>query len=663
MARIATRKVSLDSAAPPVDPQLRFAASVVVTAIAVAALYFGRPILVPIALGILLAFALTPIVSLLRRLRVGRDISVFLASLFALGVIGILVLFIVTQLAHLAAELPRYQQNIAEKIHALQISAYSNSVITGTSSLFDNLGNQISGSQPAGKATVKATVRVLAHNVQAPIPVEIRQPAATPLRIIENIFRPLLDPLATVGIAIIFVVFILLQKEDLRDRFIWMAGSGDLQRAKIALDDGASRLSRFLLMQTAVNTVFGTLIGAGLWFVGVPHPWLWGLVTGTFRFVPYVGVPLAAAMPILMSLAVDPGWSMVFWTAGLFLVLEPITGQLVEPFLYGHSVGLSPVAVVVAAVFWTWVWGPVGLLLSTPLTLCLAVMGRHLERLRFLDVLLGDRTPLAHEESVYLRILAGDPDEAARLAESFLAGHPLCEYYDIALKALALAQADLDRGTLDRERRAAVKRTIEGLIQNLSDHQEPARATARRKPGHKIFTPDSLPAEWTGQPVLCVAGRNDLDEAAALLLVHLLEKHGLGARAVPASEVSPANIQRFDPSGVRVICLSYLQAGSGTSAHYLMRRLRRRIPGARALTGFWGLAGENSRILDTIGATGADVVTDFDEALTRIIAAVGEPATNFEPGQARRDERGNQRDAAPAGGAPEGASPVPAEET
>jgi hypothetical protein len=324
---------------------------------------------------------------------------------------------------------------------------------------------------------------------------------------------------------------------------------------------------------------------------------------------------------------VDPGWSMVFWTAGLYLVLESITGQLVEPFLYGHSVGLSPVAVVVAATFWTWVWGPVGLLLSTPLTLCVAVIGRHVERLRFLDVLLGDRPPLAHEESVYLRILAGDPDDAARLAEAFLKEHSLCDYYDIALKALVLAQADLDRGALDSERSADVKETIEGLIQNLSDHQEPDAAAAEHdeRTAPKVLAPDSLPAEWSGQVVLCVAGRGNLDEAAALLLVHLLEKHGIGARAVGANEVSPANIQHLDPAGIRFVCLSYLQAGNGTNAHYLMRRVRRRIPAAHTITGFWGLADDNSRVLDAIGATYGDVVTNFHEALGRITSAAGAP--------------------------------------
>jgi predicted PurR-regulated permease PerM len=610
------------------DAQLRFAASVVVAAIVVAGVYFGRPILVPLALAILFAFALAPVVTWLRRLHVGHATSVILTTLFAIAVVGVVVLFIGTQLAHLAADLPRYQRNLADKIHALQVSATRNSVIGSTTSLFENLGNQISTPPPETLTAAAKAPAQTASEREAPVPVVIRVPAATPLDIIQNILRPLLSPLATAGIATIFVVFILLQKEDLRDRFIWLAGSGDLQRTKLALDEGASRVSRYLLTQTAINTVFGLLIGTGLWLIGVPDPWLWGFAAMILRFIPYVGVPLAAAAPVLLSLAVDPGWSKLFWTLGLYFVLEPITGQIVEPLLYGRTAGLSPAAVVVAAIFWTWVWGPVGLLLSTPLTLCLAVLGRHVERLRFLDVLLGNRPPLAHEETFYLRMLAGDPDDAARLAEEFLKNHSLCEYYDIALKGLVLAQADVERGALEDERSASVKEMIAGLIQNLAEHEGPILPVAEdAEPTPAKLAPEMLPPDWRGQPVLCVAGRGSLDEAAALLLVHLLGKRGIGARIIAANEASATNVQRLAVEGIGFVCLSYLQIGSGTNAHYLMRRLRRRIPGAHAIAGFWGLSDDNSRVLDAVAAMECDVVTTYAEALDRILAAIAQSAT------------------------------------
>ncbi len=619
------------------DPQVRLAASAVVAAVAIAAVYFGRPILVPLALAILLAFALAPAVTLLRHLGAGRVLSVLLATLFAIAVIGVVVLFIGTQLAHLAADVPHYERNIAHKIHALESSAMSNGFIARTSSLLNNLNNQLASDQIAHDVNPPAT----AGDQERPIPVIIRQPSASPLQIIENIGRPLLDPLATGGIAVIFVVFILLQKEDLRDRFIWVAGTGDLQRAKIALDDGASRVSRYLLIQTAINTVFGALIGTGLWFVGVPNPWLWGLVATMLRFIPYVGVPLAAAAPLLLSLAVDPGWSKVFWTAGLYFGLEAVTGQVVEPYLYGKTAGLSPIAIVVAATFWTWVWGPVGLLLSTPLTLCLAVLGRHVERLKFLDVLLGNRPPLASEESFYLRILAGDPDETAQLAEAFLRQHSLCEYYDIALKGLVLAQADADRGVLDDGRCTGIKALIEGLIQNLSDYGGPVFAILRDRGqdgGEQTnAVPVDLSEEWLDRPVLCVAGRSTLDEAAALLLADLISKCGIGVRLISGEEASSAYIQKLDPSGVRMICLSYLETGSGTNAHYLMRRLRRRIPGAGTIAGFWGIS-DDSRFLDAVEVAGCDVVTTFSVAMNHILATAGRPPESRPP-LAAGDER------------------------
>ncbi len=614
------------------DAQLRLAASAVIGAIIAGTIYFARPVLIPLALAILLAFALAPIVSALRRLHVGRVSSVLLTTLFAITVIGVLILFIGSQLAHLAADLPRYQHTISEKIGALEQSTKSNGAFDRASTLLQNLNKEIIVAPPETAPSVRGVVRAFAPRQRevSPVPVVIRPQNATPLQIIENIVRPLLDPLATAGIAIIFVIFILLQKEDLRDRFIWMAGAGDLQRTTTALDDGAERLSRYLLTQTAVNTAFGALIGTGLWLIGVPQPWLWGLVAGIFRFVPYVGVPLAALTPLVLSLAVGDGWSMMLWTAALYVILEPISGQVVEPFLYGRSAGLSPIAIVVAATFWTWAWGPIGLLLSTPLTLCLAVLGRHVERLRFLDVLLGNRPPLAHEESVYLRILSGDPDDAARLAEIYLKDHTLCDYCDVALKALVLAQGDIERGALDDDRSTDFKVMIEGLIQNLADHEQIATVadatTEKACRSEKIYTSATLPPAWRDRPVLCVAGRGPLDEAATLLLVHLLERRGIGARTISASEASAANIQELDGSGVRLICLSHLESTSGAHAHYLLRRLRRRIPEAQAIAGLWGLSDDNSRFLDALGATEAEVVTTFQDALARIVTAIEVPS-------------------------------------
>lgn len=614
-----------DSISSPAGTKFQFAASTLVAAVVVAALYFGRPILVPLAVATLLAFALAPVVALLRRFHLARVPSVILTALLTLAVLGGIGTFIGSQFAHLAADLPRYEQNIGAKIQSLRGSAASGNLVSQTSSMLKKLDSQISASPHAGAEPAATGLAVRTIPGGTPVPVEIRQPAATPLGLIEDVLGPLLAPLASAGLAAIFIVFILLQKEDLRDRFIWLAGSNDLQRSKGALDDGAARLSRYLLTQIVINASFGVLVGAGLWLIGVPDAVLWGLIATLFRFVPFVGVPLAAVMPFLLSLSVDPGWSRVFWTTGLYLGLESITGQVVEPLLYGRSMGLSPVAVVVAATFWTLLWGPVGLLLSTPLTMCVVVLGRHVERLKFLDVLLGNSPPLSNEETFYLRILAGDPDAALHEAENFLKQHSLGDYYEVALKALVLAQRDVNRGALAADRRAGVKEMIECLIDNLSDYEDIAaiQQTAESSGSQTTFSPETLPSDWAGKPVLCVAGRGSLDEAAILLLVHLLENRGIGARVISAREASPANIRNLDPSGIRFVCLSYLEAGSHASAHYLLRRLRRHIPVAQAMTCFWGLAVDNMRYLDAVAATGCDVVTDLHQAVERVAAAAG----------------------------------------
>lgn len=581
-------------------------------AIVVGIIYFGQPILMPAALAILLAFALAPLVARLRLIGFGRVPSVVVTVLLAFVVIGALGTYIVTEIGHLAGALPSYETNLSHKIASIRNAAQGNGIFAGASAVLQRLDNDLSQSSPSKMANQPSSPR--------PVVVEVHSDEDTPLHIVKGIVGPLLEPLATTGIVIIFVVFILLQKEDLRDRFIRLAGSGDLRRATLALDDGASRLSRYLLMQTAVNSCFGIVIGTGLWLIGIPNAGLWGLISAMFRFVPYVGVPVAAVIPSALAFAIDPTWSKMLWTVGFYTSVEFIVGQAIEPFLYSRSIGLSATAIVVAATFWTWVWGPVGLLLSTPLTMCLVVLGRHVDQLRFLDVLLGDRPALALEESLYLRILGGDPDEAAHQAESFLAEHALSTYYDeVAVRALVLAQADAHRGVLDRERRHAIRIAVEGLMQNLSDHSDDTKPLAPHK--HRRAHPHPPSREdWTQASVLCVAGPGPLDDIACLLLADLLGKHGIGARVIPHAEALPVNIEHLERGGIRLIAVCYLEPANFTNARYLVRRLKKHFPEARLLLGFWGFGADDARYLDAVEATGCELIaTTLREALERIL--------------------------------------------
>ena len=573
-----------------------------VAVITIAALYFGREVFVPLALAVLLSFALGPPVLLLRRWHINRVLAVVAVVVLAFSVILGIGALIGSQLAHLAENLPGYQTNITEKIHSLRDTTTSSGVVGRAAKMLSDLGNEITKPRERAGGTAANGPAVLAPGVQQqkPVPVEIRQSDPTPLQLILQVAAPLLQPLATAGIVLVFVIFFLLQRQDLRDRFIRLAGARDLRRTTQALDDAAHRLSRYLLVQTGINASLGVLVGTGLWFIGVPNPVLWGILTMLLRFVPYIGPVIAAAFPAALAVAVDPGWSMLFWVVGLFVVAEGVTGQVIEPWLYGQSMGLSGVAVVVAAAFWTLLWGPVGLLLSTPLTMCLVVLGRHVEHLQFLEVLLGDRPPLAPEESFYQRMLADDPDEAAHQAEAFLKDKPLSVYYDeVAIKGLALAQLDVNRGALDHTHRVRIKEAVEWVIDDLSDHDDATAPTLEEGEPEvpalaPVLSPEELAPSWRGKAVLCVAGRGSLDEAAAAMLAQLLEKHGIGARVVPSEAVSVANLARLDVTGVQMACLSYLEPGSFTNARYLVRRLRRRLP-----------AGEDRRrVLDVDGAGG-----------------------------------------------------------
>jgi len=581
--------------------------------VVVAALAFGKEVAIPIVLAVLLSFVLAPFVDLLRRLHLGRVFAVIVAAVVALSVILGLAGVIGLQVAELASDLPQYRTTVREKISSMQGGLFSRA-----SEIVKDLGREIDQATeaPAPGTPEARPGTAPAPAADKPIPVEVREPDPTPIELAKRFLLPALEPLATGFITVIVVIFILMQREDLRDRMIRLFGSSDLHRTTVAMDDAARRLSRYFLTQLALNSCFGVAIGIGLWLIGVPSPILWGVVAALSRFIPYIGAFVAAAFPLALAAAVDPtGWSMALSVLALFIVLEPIWGHVIEPMVYGQSTGLSPFAVVVAAIFWTWLWGPIGLLISTPLTVCLVVLGRHVERLEFLDVLLGDRPALTPIENFYQRMLAGDPDEAMEHAELLLKERSLSSYYDeVSLKGLQLAAADAGRGVLTPAQLERIKTAVLGLVKDLSDHPDadPVQSKAKAKgkeaeagpagpsvaerdlpiqPAVVENAPEAshLPPEWRVEhPIMCIAGRGPLDEAAAAMLAQLLAKHQLGARVVPHEAVSRSNIIGLDVTGVAMVCISYLEI-RGAPAHlrYLIRRVRQKLPKAPILVGLW----------------------------------------------------------------------------
>ncbi len=601
----------------------------------------------PVALAILLSFALASPVSALQRLKVPRGIAVVGVVLFAFAIIFALGSLIAAQLNRLAGDLPSYQVTIQSKIQSVRGITGGSSTLERAAGMLQDLGKELD--KPKGAVPEKSVSPSLGSPLGsrpvAPVPVEVLQPDPGALESLRSLIAPLISPLATTGIIVIFVIFILIQREDLRNRLIRLAGSHDLQRTTAALDDAGNRLSRLFLNQLLINTGFGILIGAGLWLIGIPSAVLWGILAAVLRFVPYIGSIIAAAFPLALAVAVQPGWSMLVWTAALFFVVEPAVGQIVEPMVYGRSTGLSPVAVVVSATFWTALWGPIGLVLATPLTVCLVVLGRHVERLAFLDVMFGDRPALSPAEIFYQRMLAGDPTEATEKAEEYLKERSLSSYYDeVAIKGLLLAQSDLERDVLDHSRLVKIRDTVVEFAEDLSEQtdQEPrgehstidaeaaaaveAAAAEPIYPDLPILKRSDLPVEWQGDyPVLCIAGRTALDEAAGIMFAQLCNVHGLQTRIEGPDALSTSNILRLQTEGVSMVCLSYLNASNPAQVRYAVRRLRRKLPRASILVGLWSGTGDSQRAVSVKESSKADVLASTLREATRVCIEAARP--------------------------------------
>jgi predicted PurR-regulated permease PerM len=604
--------------------------TVLIAVVVVAALYFGREVLVPIALAILLSFVLAPLVRLLQRWYFPRIVAVVFVALIAFAAIFALGALMVSQVNQLAGNLPGYQSTLAEKIQSVQGMAGGTGTLERASEVLHDLSKEIDKPK-------NATSNSLTRNetTDKPIPVEIKQPDPGALQTLVALITSLIHPLTTTGIVAVFVVFILMQRQDLRNRLVRLAGAQDLQRTTAALDDAGQRLSRLFLTQLAVNACFGCVIGAGLWIIGVPSAPLWGMLAMIMRFVPYIGGLISATFPLVLAAAVGPGWTMVLETAALFLVTETIVGQAIEPLVYGQSTGLSPVAIIVSAAFWTWLWGPVGLILATPLSMCLVVVGRHVDRLEFLEVMFGDRPPLTPPELIYQRMLANDPIEASEQARMFLKEKPLIEYYDnILLEGLKLAEADAQRGLLNEERMHRIRDAVAEIADDLNTHkdnlelvEEGGTEPEGESPLAQLDKAEGVPAiavlpeRWrNGHPVLCIPGIGLLDEAVAILVAQLVERRGIGARAEQPEALSLSRILSLETKNVVLICLCYVGRATSAQIGYAIRRIRRKAPDAFILLCLFG-NDESMERLDQQGNMGValhSLHTTVDEIVTAV---------------------------------------------
>lgn len=615
------------------------AVSVLILSIS-AILYLGREIFVPFALGILLSFVLAPIVIALQRINVPRWLAITSAILGATLAILLMSVFIASQMAGLATELPTYRTNIQEKIAGFSAAEDEPGGPFGRA--LDALQGIVTDLQEAGAQAEANEGGPLAP--RAPMPVTIVSPGSSALATAAAVVSPLIGPLTTFGIVIVFAIFILLQREDLRNRFIRLAGTDDLQQTTAAIDDAAIRLSRLLLFQFAMNAAFGLITGAGLWFIGVPSPFLWGILGGILRYIPYVGGFIGAGLPMMLAFAVDPGWNMIVWTAILYIAVETVMSNVVEPVLYGHSTGLSPVAIILAAMIWAVLWGPVGLILATPLTICLVVLGRHVPALQSIDIMLGDRPALSPPQIFYQRMLAGAPQEASLQAREFLRERALATYYDeVALEGVRLAHEDVARFAVEGRRLDTLRGATLEFVGRLDALKSPLpkggaiRAEAKAavdaagpdaEAVRIVLRRDELKPEWRGEhPVLCISGNSALDGPVTAMLTQVMTKHGLSARAAAWSELIANPPSREDAKGTALVCLSFLEPLSTVHLRMMVRQVHRIAPQARVIVGIW-----RQRDPAMVAALSAKlrtdaVVTTFEGALSAALRLSSEAGT------------------------------------
>ncbi len=572
----------LYSMSPSLPSRLPAFASVLAV---IAIFYFAKEVLLPLAIAVLLTFALAPISSRLRKLGIPRILAVVITVVIAFLILASFALVVAWQVAEVAQNLPAYQGNIIAKIRALQESGTDSGIVRRLTLVIESVGRELNNAEPAVSG---ATPRS-----REPMLVEIFAPSR-PIETLTSLISPLLGPIASLGLIIVVVIFMLLEREELRDRFIRLVGYGDLHRTTEALQEAGSRVALYLLMQLIVNCAYGIPLGLALWAVGIPNAALWGMLAIVLRFVPYIGPAIATILPLFLAFAVDPGWSLVLWVGAIFLVLELTSNNIVEPWLYGSRTGLSPLAIIVAAIFWAWLWGPVGLVLSTPLTVCLAVLGRYVPQFEFLEVLFGSDPVLDPKERLYQRLLAGDPDEATDQAEEILEQDYLEDYYGkIAIPALLLAEQDRRRGVLTTEQMEQVYEAATALVSNLEEiaQEEEEEETEGEGPtsvagANEKNQEEELP-DGTGKTVFCIGGRGPLDDASAAMLAQVLQVQGAKVATARHSDVASRRKKDLVPKDADAIVICFLNEESTKHAGILGRRLKRMHPTIRVGVVIW----------------------------------------------------------------------------
>lgn len=536
----------------------------VALAVATAVLYLAREIIIPLALAVLLAFLLAPLVKRFELWRLGRVPSVLLAVALGLAIIVGLGWIAASQALSLAGKLPEYRENISRKMKELRSPPREGSLGRAAKAIKE-LESETNGKpKPPAEPAPSATVSL----------------PTTPLELIAQFGLPAALLAAALAVMVVVTALVLFNRHDLRDRIVRLVGEGRVHVTTQAMEDAGGRVSSYLLTLLLVNVTFGALLGVAFFAIGLPNALLWGLIAALLRFVPYIGAPAAALLPIALAFAISDGWGLVAWTVGAIVLVDLVIAYVVEPYLYGARTGLTPIAVVLGSVYWTWLWGPFGLLLATPITVCIAVVTRHIPDYRFLSVILSDEPVLPPPVRFYQRLVAFEYDDACELAEAFEREHGLAGLYDsMLLPALLLAKRDRHRYALDVERGRYVYDGILRIAEELGDEARAKEEGGAKEGGAKARVP---------APQVCIAPAHDeADYIAGVMLARLLAPQHFRALLLPKDILASEAVEAAAKTGARAVCISAVPPQAAANAAYLAKRMRQHLPQKRVLVALW----------------------------------------------------------------------------
>lgn len=591
-------------------------------------LYFARELLVPLAFALVLNFLLSPAVTRLEKLRLGRAPAVVLVILIFFSGLGITGWVVTRQVLHVAEMLPDYRENIQSKLDSLHspVGGAAGRTLRSLETMAQQLSSRETVLNPAPtepvipnsrhrriRGAAGTTAVAPANTPQPPQQVEIIEPPAPVTRELQDFFSPILGPLAVCGIVLIFTIYMLMNREDLRNRMLLLAGMGRLSLMTQALREAAERISTYLVWQFLVNATFGLLFGLGLRFLGVPDATLWGTLAAIMRYIPYVGTAVGGLLPVLFAIAIFPDWKPAFEILGLYAPLEIITANFVEPILYGSRIGVSALALLASAIFWSLLWGLPGLILATPLTVCLIVMGRNVPQLRFLHVLLGDEAQLSPEAKFYERLLAMDLNEARAITDRFLEQKPLSDFYDtVLLPALSLIEQDRHRGSLDESRSNYLLLSATELVAEMSEYKKAKNSTTGG-------LADVAEVPTKGCAVICVPVGDQADELTAIALAQLLERDQYHTMLLSNDSLTPEVMDRLAQDPATILCVSALPPFVFAQTRALCQRIREQMPHNRILIGMWQSNQSPELMQERFGSARPDrVVSTLAGAMTQI---------------------------------------------